>query len=117
MGESQRVSLLSNYLQTEISKVLGLAASQLPDTQIGFFDMGMDSLMMVELRSRLEKSLNKQVSSTVLFEYPTIDALAKYLAEIIAVNVVEEELEVAPDLDVDDSIMGELEALEALLKM
>jgi acyl transferase domain-containing protein/NADPH:quinone reductase-like Zn-dependent oxidoreductase/short-subunit dehydrogenase/SAM-dependent methyltransferase/acyl carrier protein len=108
---NQRVAVLSNYLQKEISKVLGLSAS-LPDTQMGFFDMGMDSLMMVELRSQLEKSLNQQISSTVLFEHPTISALARYLAN----EIVDEGLEEAPDVEIDDSIIGELEAIEALLK-
>lgn len=77
------IALLTNYLQTEVAQVLGLTGNQLPDTQVGFFDMGMDSLMMVELRSRVETSLNRQIKSTVLFEHPTISALAQQLAKEI----------------------------------
>ena len=60
--------------------MLGRSANQLPDPQLGFFDMGMDSLMAVELKNRLDTQLGTTVSSTVIFEHPTIAALAKHLA-------------------------------------
>lgn len=43
------------------------------------FDMGMDSLMAVELRGRLERSLGVPLPSTLTFNYPTIRALTDYL--------------------------------------
>jgi hypothetical protein len=43
------------------------------------FDMGMDSLMAVELKGRLERSLGVPLPSTLTFNYPTIEALASYL--------------------------------------
>ena len=61
--------------------MLGRSANQLPDPQLGFFDLGMDSLMAVELKNRLDTQLGTAVSSTVIFEHPTIAALAKHLAE------------------------------------
>ena len=43
--------------------------------------MGMDSLMSVQLRQRLENSLDgHSLPLTLAFEYPNIEALTKYLA-------------------------------------
>ena len=39
----------------------------------------MDSLMAVELKGRLERSLNVSLPPTLTFNYPTIEALANYL--------------------------------------
>ncbi len=75
----QRSSIVMGHLQAEVAKVLGLPSNQLPGLQQGFFDLGMDSLMTVELRNRLETSLGISISSTVIFEYPTIADLAEYL--------------------------------------
>ena len=41
-----------------VQGVLGLPA--LPDPQTGFFDLGMDSLMAVELRTRLNRLLGSK---------------------------------------------------------
>ena len=43
--------------------------------------MGMDSLMSVQLRQRLENSLDgRSLPLTLAFEYPNIEALTRYLA-------------------------------------
>ena len=76
---ADRPMLLVAHLQAEVGKVLGSAPSQLPSPQQGFFDLGMDSLMAVELRHRLETSLTISIPSTVIFEYPTIHDLAHHL--------------------------------------
>ncbi|QSJ15495.1 type I polyketide synthase [Nostoc sp. UHCC 0702] len=75
------LEMLTAYIQAEIAKVLGLQRSQLPQRKQNFFDMGMDSLTAVELKNRLERSLQISLSSTLLFNYPNIDALVQYLAQ------------------------------------
>jgi acyl carrier protein len=54
------------------------------DPQLGFTDLGMDSLMAVELSNRLRTSLDCPVSAAIAFDYPTIEALADYFDETIA---------------------------------
>ncbi|MCC5608461.1 acyl carrier protein [Nostoc sp. CHAB 5834] len=83
---------MKTFSNTEVGKVLGLPPSQLPNVQVGFFDMGMDSLMMVELRSRLEATLNKAIASTILFEHPTIQSLAHHIASEFLLNTEQREL-------------------------
>ncbi|MBC1239443.1 MULTISPECIES: type I polyketide synthase [Nostoc] len=46
-----------------------------------FFELGGDSLLMVQVRSRLQAAFNCNVSTSELFEYPTINALAGHLSQ------------------------------------
>jgi len=44
-------------------------------------DLGLDSLMAVELRNRLASSAggNIAIPATLMFDYPTIEAIARFL--------------------------------------
>jgi NAD(P)-dependent dehydrogenase (short-subunit alcohol dehydrogenase family) len=74
--------LLAEYLQRQTARVLGLDPNRLPERGTGFTDLGMDSLMAVELRNRLQADLGTCVKlpSTLIFDYPNIDALTGYLS-------------------------------------
>ena len=72
--------ILASFLQKELQAVMRLPT--LPAPSVGFFDLGMDSLMAVELRNRLNRALAGEyvVSNTAVFDYPDITALARHLA-------------------------------------
>ena len=55
----------------------------------------MDSLTSVELRNRLQTSLNCRLPTTVTIDYPTLPKLVDYLAEEI-LGLVEEQLPIEP---------------------
>ncbi len=76
---AERESMLVSFLQQELQAVLRLPSAPAPD--VGFFDLGMDSLMAVELRNRLNRALAGAciVSNTVVFDYPDIEVLARHL--------------------------------------
>lgn len=80
---SQRKPLLLSHVQSSLAKVLGLGTAAGLDPQQGLADLGMDSLMAVELRNRLQTSLGCAVPTTVVFDYPTIAALVDYLADVL----------------------------------
>ncbi|BAY91154.1 MULTISPECIES: non-ribosomal peptide synthetase [unclassified Tolypothrix] len=44
-----------------------------------FFDIGGHSLLMVQVHSKLQKALNRDISMLDMFQYPTISKFAKYL--------------------------------------
>jgi acyl transferase domain-containing protein/acyl carrier protein len=75
--------LLHNYIRTQVAEILGFASPDRIDPGQGFFKMGMDSIMTVQLRTRLEAALGISLPPTVAFEYPTVDGLTKFLAEIV----------------------------------
>jgi acyl transferase domain-containing protein/NAD(P)-dependent dehydrogenase (short-subunit alcohol dehydrogenase family)/acyl carrier protein len=76
---ARRRSILITLLRSQISSILGFDLSREIEVEQGLFDMGMDSLMSVELKGRLERSLGVPLPSTLTFNYPTIKALADYL--------------------------------------
>jgi acyl carrier protein len=54
------------------------------DFRRGFFDLGMDSLMTVELRRRIERALGFRLQAGITFDHPNLDALAAYLSARLA---------------------------------
>jgi acyl carrier protein len=62
--------------------------TDIADRADGFFQMGMDSIMTVELRRRLETLLQINLMTTLAFEYPTVERLANYLAgEVLGLDL------------------------------
>ena len=78
-----REELLVSFLQQEVQAVLRLPSTPAPT--VGFFDLGMDSLMAVELRNRLNRAFSEEYTApnTVVFDYPDIAALARHLVEAL----------------------------------
>ena len=58
-------------------QVLGLDVLPL---RRNFFDLGGHSLLLVEVRARLEELTGNAIAMPVLFQYPTVEALAAYLS-------------------------------------
>lgn len=79
----KRRKLLMEYVQRQAVKVLGLDSTQYLDPKQPLSDLGLDSLMAVELRSLLgtELGLSRSLPAALAFDYPTIAALTEYLAE------------------------------------
>ena len=78
--EAQRGSFITEHLQRELQRILGLA--QPPAATSRFLELGMDSLMAVELRNRLLGQFGTAftITATAVFDYPTLESLAEYLA-------------------------------------
>ena len=76
---AERESVLVSFLQGEVQAVLRLPSAPAP--AVGFFDLGMDSLMAVELRNRLNRTFEGHYAApnTLVFDYPDIAALARHL--------------------------------------
>jgi acyl carrier protein len=79
-GESRR-ELVIEFLRAEVARALGIVDPWSVDFEQGLFEMGMDSLMSVELSNRLRESLDCQLATTLAFEHPTAAALTDYLAK------------------------------------
>ncbi len=77
-------SILNNTsVSSTEQKLIGIWSDVLGNTDFGinssFFDVGGDSLLLVEIRNKIKQQMERQVATTVLFEHPTISALAKFL--------------------------------------
>ncbi len=78
--QSDREGILSEFLQDELRAVMRLQTP--PSPNVGFFDLGMDSLMAVELRNRLNRAIEGEyvASNTIVFDFPTVAEMASHLA-------------------------------------
>lgn len=75
-----RLRKLQEYIRGQLAGVLRLDPAAIDlETPIG--SLGIDSLTAIELRNRCERGLGLQLSATMVWNYPTVAAMALYLAE------------------------------------
>ncbi len=74
-----RRALLESAIKTEIGAVLRVAPQRVP-ADVALKSLGMDSLMALELRNRIEKRSGASLSPTLAWNHPTVRALAEHLA-------------------------------------
>jgi acyl transferase domain-containing protein/NAD(P)-dependent dehydrogenase (short-subunit alcohol dehydrogenase family)/acyl carrier protein len=79
----QRRDALTQHLTERALHVLGLDASTTVDVRAPLKDIGLDSLMAVELRNALTRSIGQVLPATLLFDYPTLEALTRHLVRIL----------------------------------
>ena len=70
---------LASELEKEISRIWQHVLSREVNATDNFFDLGGDSLQLIEVHSELQKSLGRAVSIMDLFEFTTIQSLAERL--------------------------------------
>jgi len=75
-----RRGILLAHVREQIVATLRLDPATPVEPRRKLLDLGMDSLMAVELRNRLQESLGRSLPATVGFEYPTLESLSDYLA-------------------------------------
>lgn len=85
-----RQTLLMTHVCSQLAKVIGLNSPQEIEPQAGFSELGMDSLMSVEFRNRLQNSLGCSIPTSVAFDYPTVESLVNYLDEDLLATESEE---------------------------
>ncbi|KAB8314798.1 type I polyketide synthase [Tolypothrix campylonemoides VB511288] len=113
-------NMLMSFVQEQIAKILRIKQAYSIEPRQRLFDLGIDSLMAVELKNLLESQLNCSLSSTLVFDYPTPQVLVDYLmSQILSSDdqLYELEIQEAPDnldtnaIDLDQLSQDELEAL------
>src|SRR5262249_27757368 len=78
LGAEQRRAALTSHGRGVAAGVLGMEPGALAPSQ-GFFQAGMDSIMAVELRRRLEADLGVPLPATLAMDRPNVEAAVSYL--------------------------------------
>ena len=80
LPESELLAAVTDLVRTEIAQILRIAPERIePATSL--FDMGMDSLMAVELATSIEGRLGIQLSALALSNAHTIERIAARIAQ------------------------------------
>ena len=83
-SEAEQQALVLDVLRSHMATVLGTTEPEKIDGALAFADHGFDSLTAVELRNRLKAATGLALSPTLIFDYPTPDALAGYIRTELA---------------------------------
>jgi acyl carrier protein len=111
--EARRTMLMS-FLRDRLRRTLGLEASFAIDSHQPLNELGIDSLMALELKNALSSELDLPLSATLIFEYPTLDALCTFLTSATGTEqpLQPKILEPVTSADRDlESVLAEIESL------
>ena len=124
-------SSIQSWSENWLAKKLKIDAKSI-DSNASFADYGMDSVMAVELAQDLEDWLQHSLDATIVWNFPTIQSLGKYLAsemekqgggstgspklDFTVEKKQSSELNEPLETDIEGSIAQELTELENLLE-
>jgi acyl carrier protein len=103
----ERQRLLQSYLSEQVARVLGLPASQL-DVQQPLSNLGLDSLMAVELKNRIAVDLGVNVPMVKFLQgFSVAEAATQILEQLTAEAAVPS----MPVAGINDPLLEDLDAL------
>jgi myxalamid-type polyketide synthase MxaE and MxaD len=111
----RRRALLEAHLRDRVAQVLRLAPIRV-DVNKPLRALGLDSLMGLEMRNRLEADLGLKLPATLVWNHPTVTALVPHLAGRMGIPLeMPEAAEVSPVTSGDDEdivqVLNEIEQL------
>ena len=79
----ERLPRMEAFVRGAARKVLGLSSGRPMPADLPLQELGLDSLMALELRNVLAQAMGRPLSATLLFDFPTIRGLAGYLLGLV----------------------------------
>jgi len=87
---NDRRSILLTHIRQQVLEILGLDPSYPFKSQQRLFEAGFNSIAAVQLINQLQSSLGHPLPATLVFDYPTIEALSDYLAgEVLVMDALD----------------------------
>ena len=81
LSPEEQKQLLGTHLKQLLAKVLGQADINNISPQQPLMELGLDSFMVIELKSSLESSLQVSIPPSIFFEDPSFETLLHYLLQ------------------------------------
>jgi acyl transferase domain-containing protein/acyl carrier protein len=107
-----RRALLERLVRDGVARAVHLAPEQVA-LSASFKSLGLDSLMTLEFRRRLEAETGLMLTTTIVWNHPTVKALASYLGERLGEPTAPHSA-VTSSNEADDEIAAVLAEIDAL---
>jgi acyl carrier protein len=107
----RRRSVIAKFVNDCALRILGMATGKAIDPSIPLGELGLDSLLAVELRNTLSSAVGQPLPATLLFDYPTIDSICDYfVSNVLRIagddELVSDEIETLVEFDLVGSVEG-----------
>jgi acyl carrier protein len=74
---------IAEVVLAESARVLGFRGGDRPPPDVPLTELGLDSLMAVDLRNRLQTAIGRDLPSTIVFDYPTVSKLTAVMETMV----------------------------------
>jgi acyl transferase domain-containing protein len=79
LSEPEQLRWLTDYVRREVARVLRYAPPRLPDVDASLFEIGLDSIMAVDMSLTFEVDFGFEIPQTTVIDHPTPSAVARYI--------------------------------------
>jgi aryl carrier-like protein len=112
LDPGDRPEYLVSYLAAQVAEIVGFASEHAVDPDIGFFQLGLDSLMNLKLLAHLREETGDRLTlpGTLTFDHPTCASLAAHLLDELALVPDEEPQQDEAGVE---GLLAEMERLSA----
>jgi NADPH:quinone reductase-like Zn-dependent oxidoreductase/NAD(P)-dependent dehydrogenase (short-subunit alcohol dehydrogenase family) len=107
---ARRRPFIASFVRERALRALGIDQRKPVDPRAPLGDLGLDSLLAVELRNTLSNAIGHPLPASLLFDYPTLDSLTDHLLQLMesdgSLDVIE-----TPDANLNATLVGSIEDL------
>ena len=96
VAQTQLSTVNRDELRAEITAVVQEIVGSVVSPSQPLMAAGLDSLSSVELTNALQRKLGMQLPSTLVFDYPTVDAIADFVSTLLQSTSTVEAASIAP---------------------
>jgi acyl transferase domain-containing protein/NADPH:quinone reductase-like Zn-dependent oxidoreductase/acyl carrier protein len=104
---ADRKLILSAHVKACARRTLGMEESAAIQDDIPLQDVGLDSLMALEMRNELAQSLGLTLTAGLLFDYPSVGQLTQYLLGVLAASATARDGATDASVETIDSLSDE----------